>query len=132
MTTTTNDIRQHDVPWEAEYGYAQAVRRGDTLFLAGQVSHDADGNLVGEGDMEAQMRQAYVNAGRLLAEFGADFSAVADEILFVTDMDAAFAARVKMKDEVYGGDPRVASTIVEIARLAVPTFLVEIRMVAKL
>lgn len=132
MTTTSNDIRQHGVPWEADYGYAQAVRRGDTLFIAGQVSHDADGAIVGEGDMEAQMRQAYANAATLLAAYGADFSAVVDETIFVTDMDAAFAARVKMKDAVYGGTPLVASTIVEITRLAMPALLVEIRLVAKL
>ena len=28
-----------DMPWEKEYGYAQAVKVGDTIYLSGQVSH---------------------------------------------------------------------------------------------
>ncbi len=56
---------------------------------------------------------------------------VVDEIVFVTDMDAAFGARVKMKGEVFGGNPVLASTIVQIERLAFPQLMIEIRCVAK-
>ncbi len=122
----------HGMPWEAEYGYAQAVRVGDTVYVAGQVSHDEKGNIVGEGDMEAQMRQAYRNAIKILADLGATLDRVVDEILFVTDMEAAFSARVKMKHEVFGDRPHLASTIVQIERLAIPQLMVEIRLVAKM
>ena len=60
------------VPWEKEYGYSQAVKVGDTIYLAGQVSHDDDGNTVGPGNMEAQMRQAYANIKKLLAQYRSD------------------------------------------------------------
>lgn len=40
------------MPWEKEYGYAQAVKVGDTIYLSGQVSRDDKGNIVGHGDME--------------------------------------------------------------------------------
>ena len=53
------------------------------------------------------------------------------EMVFVTDMDAAFGARVIMKDEVFGGSPVLASTIVQIERLAFPQLMIEIRCVAK-
>ena len=49
------------MPWEKEYGYAQAVKVGDTIYVSGQVSHDEKGNIVGLRDMETQMRQAYAN-----------------------------------------------------------------------
>jgi 2-iminobutanoate/2-iminopropanoate deaminase len=127
----TKTTQNHGVPWEAEYGYAQAVQVDDTIYVAGQVSHDDAGNIVGEGDMEAQMRQAYTNAEALLAKFGATLENIVDETLFVTDMEAAFAARVKMKDEAFGGSPGIASTIVEISRLALPPLMVEIRLVAR-
>ena len=52
--------------WEKEYGYAQAVKVGDTIYVSGQVSHDDMGNIVGLGNMEAQMRQAYANIHKLL------------------------------------------------------------------
>ena len=121
------------MPWEKEYGYAQAVKVGDTIWLSGQVSHDDRGNIVGLRDMEAQMRQAYTNIQKLLAQYGATIDNVVDEVLFVTDMDAAFAAAVKCRPEIFSGTtPIVASTIVQIQRLAFPELLIEIRCVAKL
>jgi 2-iminobutanoate/2-iminopropanoate deaminase len=47
------------MPWEKEYGYSQAVKVGDTIYVSGQVAHDDNGKIVGKGEMEAQMRQAY-------------------------------------------------------------------------
>jgi len=120
------------MPWEKEYGYAQAVKVGDTIYLSGQVSHDDEGKIVGLKDMEAQMRQAYGNIKKVLAEYGATMNNVVDEILFVTDMDTAFAAAVKCRREIFSGTPIVASTIVQIQRLAFPDLLIEIRCVAKL
>jgi len=45
------------MPWEQSYGYAQAVRVGDTIWVSGQLSHDNEGNIVGPGDMRAQLEQ---------------------------------------------------------------------------
>ncbi len=125
------EAKSLNMPWEQEYGYSQAVKVGDTIYLSGQVSHDDEGNVLGEGDMEVQMRAAYANVGKVLAQFGAAMENVVDEILFVTDMDAAFGARVKMKDEVFSGAPVVASTIVQIQRLAFPQLMIEIRCIAR-
>jgi hypothetical protein len=41
----------------------------------------------------------------------------------VTDMDAAFAARVKCRQEVFSGKPVLASIIVQIQRLAFPELM---------
>jgi enamine deaminase RidA (YjgF/YER057c/UK114 family) len=120
------------MPWEKEYGYAQGVKVGETIYLSGQVSHDDKGNVVGVGNMEAQMRQAYANVSKMLAQYGATMGNVVEEVLFVTDMDAAMAARAKLKQEVYSGEPAVASTIVQISRLAFPEFLIEIKCIAKM
>lgn len=119
------------MPWEDEYGYAQAVRVEDTIYVSGQVSHDEDGTIVGEDDMEAQMRQAYANMGKVLAQYGADMGNVVEEVLYVTDMEAAFDAAVSCRREVFSGMPVVASTIVQIERLAFPEFMIEIKCVAR-
>lgn len=119
------------MPWEKEYGYAQAIKIRDTIYVSGQVSHDDNGNIVGRGDMEAQMRQAYANIQKLLVQYGATMENIVDEILFVTDMDAAFGAAVKCRQEVFSGNPVVASTIIQIQRLAFPDLMIEIRCVAK-
>jgi 2-iminobutanoate/2-iminopropanoate deaminase len=119
------------MPWEKEYGYAQAVKVGDTIYVSGQVSHDETGKIVGLGDMETQMRQAYTNIKKILAQYGATIDNIVDEILFVTDMNTAFAAAVKCRKDIFSGTPNVASTIVQIQRLAFPELMIEIRCVAK-
>ena len=120
-----------DMPWEQEYGYSQAVKVGDTIYLSGQVSHDDKGSILGLEDMEMQMREAYANVQKVLARYGATMANVVDEVLFVTDMDAAFAAAVKCRQEVFSGTPVVSSTIVQIQRLAFPELMIEIKCVAK-
>lgn len=129
--TISKETKTLNMPWESKFGYAQAVKVGDTIYLAGQVSHDEKGNFVGVGEMETQMRQAYANVAKVLAEYGAGLENVVDEILFVTDMEAAFEARVKCGQEVFGGFPALASTIVQIERLGFPELLIEIKCVAK-
>jgi 2-iminobutanoate/2-iminopropanoate deaminase len=120
------------MPWEKEYGYSQAVKVGDTIYISAQVSHDDEGKIVGQGDMEAQMRQAYANIQEMLEKYGATMDNVIDEVLFVADMNTAFAAAVKCRQEVFSGQPVVASTIVQIQRLAFPDLMIEIKCVAKL
>ncbi|HZD34325.1 MAG TPA: RidA family protein [Nitrososphaeraceae archaeon] len=129
--TINKETRSLGMPWEKEYGYAQAVKVGDTIYVSGQVSHDDKGNIVGVGNMETQMRQAYANIQRMLVQYGATMENIVDEILFVTDMDKAFAAAVKCRQDIFSGSPVVASTIVQIQRLAFPDLMIEIRCVAK-
>jgi enamine deaminase RidA (YjgF/YER057c/UK114 family) len=127
----SKEAKSLGMPWEQEYGYAQGVKVGDTVYLSGQVSHDDRGTILGHGDMEVQMRQAYVNVQKMLTQYGATLANVVDEVLFVTDMEAAFAAAVKVRPEVFAGRPVVASTIVQIQRLAFPELMIEIKCVAK-
>ena len=129
--TINKETKSLGMPWEKEYGYAQAVKVGDTIYVSGQVSHDDKGDIVGRGDMEVQMRQAYANIQNVLAQYGVTMENMVDETLFVTDMDAAFAAAVKCRQDVFSGTPVVASTIVQIQRLAFPELMIEIRCVVK-
>ena len=61
--TIEKEATYHDMPTEKEFGYAQAIKVGDTIYLSGQVSVNPDdqNNIVGVGNMEAQMRQGYTN-----------------------------------------------------------------------
>jgi enamine deaminase RidA (YjgF/YER057c/UK114 family) len=131
LKTLSKDSKTLGMPWEDGYGYSQAVRVGDTIYVAGQVSHDEDAKILGVGDMETQMRQAYANMQRTLDQYGATMDHLVDETLFVTDMDAAFEAAVKVRREVFSGFPRIASTIVEIKRLAFPELMIEIKATAR-
>jgi enamine deaminase RidA (YjgF/YER057c/UK114 family) len=127
----SKEAKSLGMSWEKEYGYSQAVKVDNTIYISGQTSHDDKGNVVGQGNMEVQMRQAYANIEKVFAQYGATFNNIVDEVLFVTDMGAAFAARVKCKQEVFSGNPLLASTIVQIQRLAFPELMVEIRCICK-
>lgn len=142
--TRSKDAKGFGMAWEDAYGYAQAVRVDDTIYVSGQLSHDDAGNIVapaplgerGEilehSGMEAQMRQTYANAAKILGRYGATLQDVVEEVLYVTDMDAAFAAAGPVRKEVYGSaKPAVASTILTTSRLALPTQLIEIRFTAR-
>ena len=129
--TISKESKSLGMSWEKEYGYSQAVKVDDTIYVSGQASHDDNGNIVGKGSMEVQMLQAYTNIQKVLVQYGATMDNIVDEVLFVTDMDAAFAARVKCRQEVFSGNPVLASTIVQIQRLAFPELMVEIRCTCK-
>ena len=129
--TINKETTSLSMSWEKEYGYSQSVKVGDTIYVSGQVSHDDSGNIVSPGDMEAQMRQAYTNIRKVLAQYGATMDNIVDETLFVTDMNTAFAAAVKCREDVFFGVPVVASTIVQVQRLAFPDLMIEIKCVAK-
>ena len=130
--TIKKETKNFGMPWEETYGYSQAVKVSDTIYLSGQVSHDDNGKIVGKGNMESQMLQAYENIKNLLAKYGATIDNIVDEILFVTDMEAAFKSAVNVRKNVYSGNPIVTSTIVQIERLAFPDLLIEIKCVAKI
>lgn len=108
--------------------YSHVVRVGELLFIAGQVALDAEGEVVGPGDMRAQVRQVLENLERALASEGADYSHVAKITIFTTDIEA-FRSAADVRAEYFGGYPP-ASTLVQIERLARPVFLVEIEAVA--
>ena len=55
------------------------------VFMAGQVAWDADGTLVGEGDLAAQVEQCYLNVGAALAEIGGSFDDIAKLTIYVAD-----------------------------------------------
>lgn len=138
------EVKGLGMPWEDQYGYAQAVKVDDTIYVSGQLSHDETGNFVApapldaagritdHSNLEEQMRQTYKNAKRILGEFGATLDDVVEEVLYVTDMDKAFAAAGPVRKEAYGSRrPAVASTILVTPRLALPTQLIEIKFIAK-
>jgi 2-iminobutanoate/2-iminopropanoate deaminase len=68
--TINKEAKSLEMPSEKEYGYAQAVKVGDTIYISGQVSHDDKGSIVGPGNMETQMNQAYMNIKKVLAQYG--------------------------------------------------------------
>jgi enamine deaminase RidA (YjgF/YER057c/UK114 family) len=137
------EVANLGAPWEEQYGYAQAVKVGDTIYVSGQLSHDDAGQMVApapldgqgriadHGNMGPQMAQSYANLAKVLANYGATLDNVVEEVLYVTDMEAAFAVAGEVRKQAYGGRPIVASTILVTPRLAFADQLIEIKVIAK-
>lgn len=116
---------------EEVYGFAQAVRRGDTIHVAGQTAMRDDGTVEGLGDMARQMRQAYLGIARALQQLGSSFDDVVEETLFVTDAMAAATVAAEVRREFYGPEFPVASTLVEVNALGTPDLMIEIKCTAQ-
>jgi len=83
---TREVINSPDAP-KAIGPYSQAIRVGNTLYLAGQLGLDpATGNFA-EGGIEAQSRQALENLKAVLTSAGFTFEDVVQCQVFVTDMN---------------------------------------------
>ena len=116
------------MPWENIYGYAQAVKKGDTVWISGQLGHNKEGE-VAEG-MEAQMKQTYANIKELLSRYDMTMENVVEEVIYAMDMASAFEVRKNFKAEFYDHPKTVASTMVGVSGLALPGQLVEIKIIA--
>lgn len=130
--TTERTIANFGSFMEGEvYGFAQAVRVADTIYVSGQTAMAPDGQITGKGDMEAQMREAYANISRILERLGAGAGDIVDETLFVTDMNAAVACAGRVRKDVYAGRYEMASSLVGIERLGSSDLLIEIKCTAR-
>lgn len=104
--------------------------KGTLVFCSGIVPVDGDGKTVGVGDAAEQTRQILRTLGKTLKAAGADYSDVVALRIFSTDMgnrSAINAARLEFFEE-----PLPTSTHVEISRLVMPEWLVEIEAIAAL
>lgn len=66
--------------------YSQAVRAGDTLFIAGQLPLDARGNMV-EGDVSRQAAQTLRNIQAILKAAGGDLDNLVQVTIYVSDIE---------------------------------------------
>lgn len=112
-------------------GYSHAIRAGDTLYIAGQVAIDPEGNIVGEGDIDAQVAQVWQNLKAVLAYAGGSVEQIVKLTTFVTDI-AYRPALAAARDAVFPHGRYPASTFVVVQSLARPELLVEIEAVAVL
>jgi enamine deaminase RidA (YjgF/YER057c/UK114 family) len=121
-------------PPRATYSHA-VVARGRTVWLAGQVAVDPDGQTVGIGDAAHQMRQVMENVGNVLAAAGAGWAHVVRFVVYVVgreNIGPARATREKLWPELFPDGAYPTSTFVVVDRLAAEEFLVEVEATAVL
>jgi reactive intermediate/imine deaminase len=116
--------------WETEVAFSQCFRceAGPLLYISGQVSIDAAGQVVGHGDLTAQTRTAFSNIRDLLAAGGSTMEDVIKLTYFVTDM-SKWSEVQNVRAEFFPSH-HPASTTVEVSRLFKKEYLIEIEAVA--
>ena len=107
-------------------GYSHAIKVGNVIYVSGQVGIGED-NKVAAGGFEAQAKQALENLKRVLEVSGASFKDVVKTNTYVTTME--FMPVYREVRRSYFGDYYPASTLVQVAGLALPEFLIEIEAV---
>jgi 2-iminobutanoate/2-iminopropanoate deaminase len=101
---------------------------GRTIYVSGQVSIDAEGNIVGEGDITAQTETVLKHVKTVVEEAGGGMEDIVKVTVFITDME--------LYDEIhevrrrYFEEPFPASSMVEVSALVDPRLLIEIEAVA--
>ena len=114
-----------------------AIASGSRLvFLAGQVAQNSEGELVGDGDLAAQMEQAMLNVAAGLDAAGATFDDVTKTTLYVVDWDESkleqLVAGFGRAAERIGSASVAPATLVPVPRLFQKGYLIEVDVTAVL
>lgn len=114
-------------------GFSHVVRSTakTTVIVSGQVSYDPQGNIVGVGDLAAQVHQVYTNIATALASCGASMSDVVKTTLFVRDMTPEKIAVIRrVRANFISEKNPPTSTMVGVQSLAKPELMLEVEAVA--
>lgn len=104
------------------------MRAHGLVFIAGQVAQDANGNVVGPGDFPAQATQVFENLKRALAAASLDFKNLVKVTIYITD--ARYRDPLRDINRHYIPTDKPVSTLLVVAALARPEYLIEIDAVA--
>lgn len=98
------------------------------VFISGLLARNEAGDIVGVGNMAAQIHQVGANLEVALASAGATLHDLVKTSTFVTEIDEFFR-HVDARHR-YLGESLPTSTTVEVSRLSHPGFMIEIEAMA--
>ena len=115
-------------PWESIAGYSRAVRVGNIIEVAGTTAVDAEGQVVGVGDIGEQTDYIFNKIRNALNDAGSKMSDVIRTRMYLTDInDWETVARVH--GDIFS-DIKPVSTLVEVSGLIDEELLIEIEVSA--
>jgi enamine deaminase RidA (YjgF/YER057c/UK114 family) len=118
-------------PIERELGFAAMVQHGNMLWLSGLIAVDENLQIVGKGDMGAQITQIYNLMEKVLAMSQATLENVVSEVMYTTDLQALVAA-AHVRKARYARWAPPANTGVQVSALFLPDAMLEIQATAVL
>ncbi len=113
------------------YSHVVSASGSRTVYVAGQISTDTNGNIVGAGDLRAQTTQVLENVKAALAAAGATFADVVKQNTYVVNLNAEALPIIREVRSIYfPAENPPASTLVGVTALAFPELLIEVEVVA--
>lgn len=119
--------------WQDALGFVQGhevTGAQRVLYCAGQVSVDADGKSVHAGDFRGQLNRTIDNLELVLNKSGFSVSDIVRLNIYTTDLEGFSANRGLILERLVGAGARYSSTLLGVARLARPEFVIEIEATA--
>lgn len=110
-----------------KFGYSPAVRAGDFIYVAGQIGLNPDGSM--PADDEGQFVNTFDRLKIVLEEAGASLDDIVELVSYHVGLQAHLAKFVEVKSR-YIREPYPTWTILEIAGLARPGLVIEVKAVA--
>lgn len=101
---------------------------GRLVFISGMVAKDADGNVVGRGDVTAQTRQVCENLKAAVEAAGGTLDDICRVDVYIRNMEHFEAIHAVRR--AYFKPPLPASTMVEVTKMTSPDWLIEISAIA--
>jgi reactive intermediate/imine deaminase len=129
VTGSRRFLSPESLPPPAGYSHVVDAPAGRIVYVSGQVPLDENGELVGPGDLDAQVRQVFENLSRALEAAGASWSEVVKLNYFVRDVSRLESVRT-IRNEYVDTERPPASTLVEVSGLFRDDVLIEIDAVA--
>ncbi|MEA2883572.1 MAG: hypothetical protein QOH32_2828 [Bradyrhizobium sp.] len=118
-----------------QYSHVTRVKASEFLFIAGMLSGDAAGNVIGEGDFEAQTGQVFRNIEAALQSAGASWRNVVQFTTYLVhsqDIPKFMAFRLREFPKMFADGKYPPNTLLMVDRLVKEPFLVEVQTIAAL
>jgi enamine deaminase RidA (YjgF/YER057c/UK114 family) len=116
-----------------QYSHVTRVKASEFLFIAGMLAGDAAGNVIGEGDFEAQTAQVFRNIEAALQSAGASWGNVVQFTTYLVhsqDIPKFMAYRLREFPKMFAGGKYPPNTLLMVDRLVKEPFLVEVQTIA--
>lgn len=111
--------------------YSHAIKKGNLIFISGQVSKDVENRIVGRGDITAQAEQVFQNPKSVTEASGATLKDIVKLTIFTTNVAFYRPAITDIRDRYFKEEPP-ATTFVVVTSLSDPNLLLEVEAIAML
>ena len=120
-------------PPMGQYSHVTRVKTNELLFIAGMLSGDTAGNIIGEDDFDGQAVQVFRNIEAALNSAGASWGNVVQFTTYLVhsqDIPKFMAFRLREFPRMFPNGKYPPNTLLIVDRLVKEPFLVEVQTIA--